>query len=352
MITARQRDQLSNRIQRRCTAPTDTQTFRSEVLRDLRGRIGFDAYVWLLTDPMTWVGVAPHAHVPAFEHLPSLIRYKYLTPVNRWTALAADGICAASLVHATGGQLESSLVWAKVLAEYGVIDVASSVMVDRAGCWGFLDLWRSGASEPFRDDEITALTELMPMLSRALRVRQAATFAGSPPALPRSSGPVVLILNDSLEVQNQTPATDEWLRTLLPSGPGTSAVPASVYNVAAQLLAVEQQVDAHEARARVHLSEGTWLSVRAARMGEQLAVSLEPTSPAERLELFALSHYMTPREALLLGYLADGSDTKSMAKRMFLSELTVQDHLKSIFAKAGVHSRKSLLARILGTHSG
>jgi DNA-binding CsgD family transcriptional regulator len=33
---------------------------------------------------------------------------------------------------------------------------------------------------------------------------------------------------------------------------------------------------------------------------------------------------------------------------MFLSEHTVQDHLKSVFAKTAAHNRRTLLARALG----
>ena len=57
------------------------------VLSVLREVIDFDAYVWLLTDPVTAVGVAPLAEVPCLPELPALIRAKYATPVNRWTAL-------------------------------------------------------------------------------------------------------------------------------------------------------------------------------------------------------------------------------------------------------------------------
>ena len=34
---------------------------------------------------------------------------------------------------------------------------------------------------------------------------------------------------------------------------------------------------------------------------------------------------------------------------MFVSEYTVQDHLKSIFAKTDARTRRTLLARVLGT---
>jgi len=36
-------------------------------------------------------------------------------------------------------------------------------------------------------------------------------------------------------------------------------------------------------------------------------------------------------------------------RRMFLSEHTVQDHLKSIFAKTSTHNRRTLLSRAVGS---
>ena len=52
----------------------------------------------------------------------------------------------------------------------------------------------------------------------------------------------MVVLDDGLNVRSQTPASGEWLRLLLPPGPGQDTVPAAVYNVAAQLLAVEAGV--------------------------------------------------------------------------------------------------------------
>jgi DNA-binding CsgD family transcriptional regulator len=108
--------------------------------------------------------------------------------------------------------------------------------------------------------------------------------------------------------------------------------------------------------ARVHLAGGRWLTLRAARMEDtrpsdarDIAVTLEDSSPAERATLFAAAHALTSRESELLNHLIQGVDTQELARLMFLSQHTVQDHLKSIFAKTSVHNPSTLLARALGT---
>jgi DNA-binding NarL/FixJ family response regulator len=64
----------------------------------------------------------------------------------------------------------------------------------------------------------------------------------------------------------------------------------------------------------VHLASGRWLTLRAARM--------DTAQPA---------------------------GDRDVAGHMFVSGHTVQDHLKSIFAKTATRSRRTLLARALGT---
>jgi DNA-binding CsgD family transcriptional regulator len=67
------------------------------------------------------------------------------------------------------------------------------------------------------------------------------------------------------------------------------------------------------------------------------------------MDLFARACGLSERERELLDHLVAGSDTREVARQMLLSQNTVQDHLKSIFDKTAAHSRRTLLARALGS---
>jgi DNA-binding CsgD family transcriptional regulator len=346
------------RIERICThaveAGTDARTFRSEILDQLRRVVPFDAYAWVLTDPQTAVGAAPVADVPWMAELPRQIRLKYCTAVNRWTALGARPV---SLLHeATGGDLAQSLIWRELLAYHGVHDVASAVFADNFGCWAFLELWRSEASDQFTRAEADFLAELTKPLTLTLRRCVADTFIARPaPDVPRV-GPIVLVLSPELRIRGQTVETSEYLKILVPPARDRDPIPAIAYNVAAQLLAVEADIDGNAPSTRVHVVDGLWMTARAARLDgpgpareNDIAVSLEESSGAERVDVFGRAFGLTLRERELIGNLVEGRDTREVAQRMFLSENTVQDHLKTIFAKTTCRSRRTLLARALGS---
>ncbi|MEP7019527.1 MAG: helix-turn-helix transcriptional regulator [Pseudonocardiales bacterium] len=345
------------RIEAISAASPNVGALRGDAIDVLRQLIQFDAFVWLLTDPVTTVGAAPLADFPWLPDLPALIKAKYATRFNRWTVLQ-HGRSSVGLLHdAVDGAAGLSDVWQAVLSRYGVGDVASTVFADQFGCWGFLDLWRIGTQELFSRDDADFIASIAPSLTEGLRRCQAETFIEPAASQRADRGPVVLTLDDSLRITSRTAASQSWLDTLLPPGPDERGVPASVYNVAAQLLAAEAGIDQHPASARVHLTDGFWLTLRAARLTSDepnqaaVVVTIEETSATERLDLFARAFGLTAREIELLGRLATGNDTRAMARQMSLSEHTVQDHLKSIFAKTGARDRISVLSRALGTRN-
>ncbi|GIG59119.1 helix-turn-helix transcriptional regulator [Longispora fulva] len=332
-------------VLRVCEAGGDARELRLRLLDALRRAVDFDFHAFVLTDPETSVGSAPVAAVPHVRDLPRLIRLKYLTEVNRWTGLAEPPVALLSVGDPARGPL-----WRELLAGYGVRDVASVVFRDRFGCWGFLDLWRTGGV--FDPGEAAFLAEVAGPVTAALRRAQADTFVTRPPGA-RRLGPLVLLLSPELAVLGQTPETHDFLTALIPPAPDRQPIPASAYNVAAQLLAVEAGVDGNQPSARVHLGDGLWLTLRAARIGgRDIAVTIEETPPGERVALFCRAYGLSARETELLGHLAAGADTREVARRMFLAENTVQDHLKSVFARTGARNRRTLLARALGWTPG
>ncbi len=356
------RTRARERIGAICAAGLDAATLRRQLLDALREVIDFDAFVWLLTDPITTVGVAPFAEVPCLPELPALIKAKYTTGINRWTDLGRGRSPIGLLREALGGDLARSRVWREVMSRYGIGDVASAVFADQFGCWGFLDLWRGDFGDPFAAGDAQFLDGIAGTVTSGLRRSQAMTFVQAARPHRPDFGPVVLTLDDDLRITSRTSASQVWLDRLLPPVPDERAIPAGVYNVAAQLLATEAGVDGHPASARVHLADGFWLTLRAARLASEpapgatlssgaptIVVTIEEASAAERLDLFARTHGLTPREDELLCLLAVGGDTRAMARQMALSELTVQDHLKSIFSKTGAHDRVGVLSRALGT---
>ena len=332
------RTSVLDRVERLGAAGLTVKAYRERVLDDLRAVLPYDGHVWLLTDPVTRVGTSPLADVPglAFADLPRLTRLRYLAAADRWDRLHDDGRYAAAFR----------------LDGLGSREVATVVCADRFGCWGWLDLWRTGGAT-YQDADVALLAELAPLLATGLREAVARTFVDDAEALDLS-GPAVLVLGPDLVVRSRTAWAEEALFALNPPDDPVPAVPAGAYNVAAALVAHEAGVPVGEPWSRVHLGAGRWVTLRADRMtatGDEegdVVVTIAVSTPAERREVFALAHGLTPREREVLAEVARGLDSHAIAERLFLSEHTVHDHVKAVLAKTGTASRQALSARIAG----
>lgn len=58
-----------------------------------------------------------------------------------------------------------------------------------------------------------------------------------------------------------------------------------------------------------------------------------------RMDADRLLHQLTTREVQILQAIAQGRSTREVAESLFISQLTVQTHVKNILAKLGVHSK-------------
>jgi DNA-binding CsgD family transcriptional regulator len=257
------------------------------------------------------------------------------------------GVTATSLMRETDGHPGRSLLWRDVQNQLGVSDTAIVVFADRHGCWGVFDLWRYGGGS-FQADELRLLATLTRPVTAGLRTAIARTFT-DPGRQLHPVGPAVVILDPSLQVRSQTEAAADALLRLNPPDEPMAPIPAAAYNVAAALVAQEHGIPIGPPWSRIHLGGSRWVTAKASRLDTDIAVAIEPSTAADRLDIYARACGLTRRESEVLALLCEGLDTRDIAKRMVVSEHTASDHLKAILAKTGAHTRQLLLARGLGT---
>ena len=110
------------------------------------------------------------------------------------------------------------------------------------------------------------------------------------------------------------------------------------------------------ASARVRGEGGRWMVLHGALLraanGEhhQVSVLVEPAQPAHLEALLMRAYGLTPRERQVTGLVLRGLSTRALADSLDISEATVQQHLKAIFDKTGVHSRRELVGSVFQDH--
>lgn len=79
-----------------------------------------------------------------------------------------------------------------------------------------------------------------------------------------------------------------------------------------------------------------------------MVIIIQPVVGPELAEMMLRALGFTEGERSVLSLVLRGRSTKEIAGELHLSPWTVQDRLKSIFARAGVRSRRDLVARLTG----
>lgn len=202
----------------------------------------------------------------------------------------------------------------------------------------------------FSEDDVAFLDDIAPTVTTGLRTAQARQHKTSP-ARTRLDGPAVLILDDGLNLLSSTPAATAWLRLPHPDTAPGIPLPGRVYALLGRLDAINSGLETLPARLRTEDPTGLWVSLGAARLDGghgHYAVTIEQCSTVQRLDILGRTVGLSMRQRELLALAAAGLNTRTMARRLFLSEHTVQEHFKTIFAKAGVNSRRELLSLAIG----
>jgi len=222
--------------------------------------------------------------------------------------------------------------------------------VDEHGCWASFELLRGSDDPPFETEDANLMRDAARILAR--RLRQVSISASDDGGVdPGQTG--VLLVDENLKPQGFTQGAREWLALLgAREQPEPTPLPTHVYAVVGRLLAAEAGDDPDRpARVRVRTSGARWAVVEAARIegiANAIAVSVHSATAEDILALVARAHGLSARERELVALVLEGLSTRDLAERMFISRYTVQDHLKSVFDKLGVHSRRELVTGMFG----
>lgn len=346
---------MQRSLDRLATARMGTTQLRRAAVEVLRQALPVDGWSWATADPTTGVAVSALAEHPLDAEIPELLAVEDdEAELNTRLGLASSAMPASALSAATGGDLYRSVRWREYLAPHDIGDELRIVFADSGGCWGYLDLYTSGHT---RYNEEHVRLGLIAARSLTDPLRHSADIADSDAHASRSTEdsyaglataePGVIVLDDRLEPLGMTGPATAWLSSL--PGHAPDALPCSVLATATRARNSTETISG-----RLRNLDGLWTTVRAAPLDTGgMAVTIGQSAPHEVLDILARIARLSKREWEVVLLLYRGYDTHSIAHRLYISESTVQDHIKKILAKSGKSSRRTLLASAyprLNTH--
>jgi len=319
----------------------EAQDLRRNLLAPLQSLLGAGPVFVASADPTTWLFTGGDSTDIPSEAVPRFLHNEYaVDDVVKFRAIASAPQPYEALSWATGGDLSASARWREVLEPLGWADELRIALREGPRTWGFLCLHRPRGDGHFDREEVGTLTPLLSEMAGAFR-RLAPTGLAR---LKHDPGPGVVLVDAGLSHVATTGLGRELLASLESRPDG--GLPIAVRAVAAQTLA-----GVAAPSLRIVAQDGRWLKLSGGLLdtsgSARVAVVIEPAGPADRLASLAAAARLTPRETQIATAVLRGRSTGGISAELHIAQHTVQDHLKAIYVKCGVHSRRELTAAVV-----
>jgi DNA-binding CsgD family transcriptional regulator len=308
---------------------------------------------WYTLDPASLL-VTSHFQ-EGLDELPRewLAHEYYEDDVNKLADVARSERGLSTLHEATDGEPASSHRWHFNMTMGGDQELIAALRTPTGDAWGALGLYREPGAPLFDRDELELVRSLAPLLAEGAR-RALLVGEASDPEGPESPG--LVVLTDRWSVESATTGVERWLAELPDGDWDAGRLPAAVYAVAGRALRTADGPNApgEVAVARVLSRSGTWFVLHGAALvadgTRRVAVIVEPAHPARISPLLMSAYGLTQREQEVTRLVLQGESTAEIAERLVVSPHTVQQHLKRVFEKTGVRSRRDLVGKVFFTH--
>ena len=306
---------------------------------------------WYTLDPASLL-VTSHYQLGLPEIPAEWLAHEYFEDDFHKIAVVARSERGLSTLHdVTDGDPSRSAGWNRYIQPLGGDQELLVALRTRSGeVWGMLGLYRAPGQPQFDAEERRFLREVSIYLAagaqRGLLVGEAAEPEG-----PESPG--LVVLNEDWSVESLTPGVERWLEEL-PDGEWDTRgkLPPAVLAVAGRALRSVEHPDTpgEVALARVLSQAGRWIVLHGAALvadgARRVAVIIEPAHPARISPLLMAAYGLTEREQEITRLVLQGSSTAEIAERLTVAPQTVQQHLKSVFEKTDVRSRRELVGKV------
>jgi DNA-binding CsgD family transcriptional regulator len=327
--------------------PLDVAEYFEAVELALRRLVPFDASCWLSLDPGTRLPTSHMSRLYGSTHFMALVANEYLEKdVNKFAVLAGAARPVGLLSTSTGGELDRSARHVAILAPLGYEgDELRAVFRDGEAAWGAVALHRRRGT--FAEGEADLIADLGGIVAAGIRraILRTALTADRGPEPP---GLIVLRGDDSIE--DMTPAARRLLGEVFDSTAASGPVPLTVLSVAQQARRSAHGQADEVAGVRLPTRTGGWLRMDASLLDDdgrgRVAVIISAAREPEVANLIAQAYGLSAREREVTGFVLRGSSTQEIGAALHVTPYTVQDHLKSIFEKVGVRSRRELVAQL------
>jgi DNA-binding CsgD family transcriptional regulator len=306
---------------------------------------------WYTLDPASLL-ITSHFNSMMLEIPPEWLAHEYYEDDFHKVADIARSERGLSTLHeATGGDPRRSVAWNRYVQPYGGDQELLLALRNSSGeVWGILGLYRSPAQPMFDAEEMRFLRELAPHLGEGAR---RGLLVGEAVEPERPEAPGLVVLREDWSVESLTPGVERWLDEL-PDGEWSARgkLPPAVLSVAGRALRTAEHANTpgEVALARVLGRNGRWIVLHGATLvttgARRVAVIVEPAQPARIASLLMAAYGLTEREQEVTRLVLQGNATTEIAARLVVSAHTVQQHLKSIFDKTGVRSRRDLVGKV------
>lgn len=358
MKRERAKEQAYLEIIQLCHRTLDSRTLRVELLERLRKVIPFASLFFSTTDPSTLLFTSTvHDEPPPTWALRQFVENELLQEdFNLFHTLVEKHRSVGILSEQTQHELHRSQRYRDILEPLALGDEMRAVFVEDAACWGALCLHRERSDPEYTTVEAAFLARLTPHIAQGLREALLLEKASSSGPL---DGPGVLVLSEDGTPMTMNEVAAYWLAELVEAERGDKQVlPHPILTVLTRLRMVERgMTDVHPLTPKItlHTLSGRWLTLYASRLSSpgdygQFAIVFEAAQLTEIVPLLLQAYHLTKREGEIAQLCLRGQSTKEIAETLHISLNTVQDHLKAIFKKVDVSSRRELAGSIFAMH--